>query len=502
MPRRGFERVRTGCITCKVRRVKCDEARPICLRCKTTGRKCDGYIDPPGVSFSWEELLRIRPSSLPGIGAGSEELRSLGFFRQVAAPNLSGPVSSSFWTYFVNQAVVAEPAVRYAVLAISSLYETFDDSVLYEGDNPASHCVAIRHYNNAIRHITTSSNAQPETVILISALFVCIEFLLGNVEAAINHCRHGIHILNSSSSSSELSAVFRRLSVFPFFFGATLSNFPLLSSPACFADWLFETNSQAQESLDWLMSRTTRLVRAADPYRLGMISTSKYISSIARKQQRLSRQLDIWSSAFSRVKDKLTQNKILHRILEMQYLLCKIWVDICLDREETACDAHVGEFERIINIAREEADSRANPAIKPVKFIFNMGFSPLLHFVAIKCRQLHLRLNSLSLMKALSSSRESLWDAPVMYAIGMRIIEIEHGIELTPERVDVLLKEANGLGSSPAAGLRIRDSVLGEHRHVHTNYQNVKTIRRGICFIVPNPSGTGVQPMHDWICLQ
>ncbi|KAK2059145.1 hypothetical protein LY76DRAFT_615956 [Colletotrichum caudatum] len=36
-------KVRTGCRTCKVRRVKCDEARPTCERCRKVGMACDGY---------------------------------------------------------------------------------------------------------------------------------------------------------------------------------------------------------------------------------------------------------------------------------------------------------------------------------------------------------------------------------------------------------------------------------------------------------------------------
>jgi hypothetical protein len=31
--RAGKPKVRTGCITCKIRRVKCDENRPSCNRC-------------------------------------------------------------------------------------------------------------------------------------------------------------------------------------------------------------------------------------------------------------------------------------------------------------------------------------------------------------------------------------------------------------------------------------------------------------------------------------
>ena len=37
------KRTRTGCLTCKKRRLKCDEARPICLNCVKRKRHCEGY---------------------------------------------------------------------------------------------------------------------------------------------------------------------------------------------------------------------------------------------------------------------------------------------------------------------------------------------------------------------------------------------------------------------------------------------------------------------------
>lgn len=41
--RKVHAKVRTGCLTCKARRKKCDEAKPACLACTSTGRQCDGY---------------------------------------------------------------------------------------------------------------------------------------------------------------------------------------------------------------------------------------------------------------------------------------------------------------------------------------------------------------------------------------------------------------------------------------------------------------------------
>ncbi|CAK7221270.1 hypothetical protein SCUCBS95973_004437 [Sporothrix curviconia] len=42
--RRG--KVKTGCGTCRTRKVKCDEAKPLCQKCVSTGRTCDGYASP------------------------------------------------------------------------------------------------------------------------------------------------------------------------------------------------------------------------------------------------------------------------------------------------------------------------------------------------------------------------------------------------------------------------------------------------------------------------
>ncbi|EEY17748.1 predicted protein [Verticillium alfalfae VaMs.102] len=35
-----------GCKLCKLRRIKCDEAKPFCMKCKKAKRDCPGYSDP------------------------------------------------------------------------------------------------------------------------------------------------------------------------------------------------------------------------------------------------------------------------------------------------------------------------------------------------------------------------------------------------------------------------------------------------------------------------
>ncbi|KAJ3494912.1 hypothetical protein NLG97_g3767 [Lecanicillium saksenae] len=44
--KRWTPRVRSGCLTCRARKVKCDEARPVCRRCIKTRVECRGYAEP------------------------------------------------------------------------------------------------------------------------------------------------------------------------------------------------------------------------------------------------------------------------------------------------------------------------------------------------------------------------------------------------------------------------------------------------------------------------
>ncbi|KAF8544727.1 hypothetical protein BDD12DRAFT_814527 [Trichophaea hybrida] len=54
IPKVVHRRTRTGCVTCRKRRVKCDEARPICERCRKGEREC-----------SYTLVLTFKPDPVP-----------------------------------------------------------------------------------------------------------------------------------------------------------------------------------------------------------------------------------------------------------------------------------------------------------------------------------------------------------------------------------------------------------------------------------------------------
>ncbi|KAI0888499.1 uncharacterized protein GGS22DRAFT_156029 [Annulohypoxylon maeteangense] len=430
MPRKGSTKVRTGCLTCKIRKVKCDESKPHCHRCVSTGRKCDGYAPPPSSSaLSWHRPRHLFPN-VNDVG----ERRALQFFCQAAGPSLSGPMDPYFWTHLVMQFSTFEPAVRHSVVAISSLYEQIcskPNSVRLLTDNRLALC----HYNSAIKELKSMNN-EP-LVLLVCILFVCIEFLLGNREPAIEHCKHGVVILENVEASypwakKYLSPIFRRLTLFPFFFATDPSCFPKLLGLNDQLPASFESLEQAQFYIDAITTRTVSLVRRGDRYRLEEMRDTPVSPELLEEQEKIQALLDRWHSLFLDLKDissaaSWSEETVCNVLL--RYDISRIWVDTVFEYEEMIYDKYIDKFRLIVARAIELQSSktpRSSDARSPPKFIFEMGFMPLLYYVVLRCRCLATRTHALSLMKTLGATRECLWDTCTMYAVGRRVIEIEH----------------------------------------------------------------------------
>ncbi|KAK2616371.1 hypothetical protein QQS21_000612 [Conoideocrella luteorostrata] len=483
-------------------------------------------MPPPPGWMSWDRLLspsvQASPSTLPDID--SLELRSLAFYQQIVAPSLCGPLDSSFWTRLVLQMTHSEPATRHAVLAISSLYENFDDRPMTisqsigrieartgDGDGDGSSAAtrndfAIQHYNAAIQHLISpqanlNAPADLNTVLLVCILFTCIEFLRGDPESAISHSQHGISLLNSGREDIklELVRVFRHLSIFPYFFGGQISTFPVLNDSQLLGG-LFGSLEEALESMDWLLARAVRLVRASDYFRSGIGVEEQPLQVILLEQSQLEEDLDSWNRALgdfhSRRKDSRdrtpeARDAITLLILEMRWLVCKIWTSTCHSSEETIYDQYVDKFQRIVETATQaETLLEDHDTSIHHKFMFVMGFCPLLYFVVTKCRFLGLRLRALSLLQALSYMRETLWDASTLYAVGKRIVEIEHGIgPLTKEDVDAGAKTAAAVPDEEA---RVRDSAMEAELDVRED-----VVRRKVCFLMRDQEG--IKNLYDWV---
>lgn len=367
------------------------------------------------------------------------EARALEYFRLRVAPVLSRHSSTHFWNTLVSQVGRQEPAVRHALVCISSMYEGLGETAL----RPlvaSRERFAITQYNMSLNHLT-STVTDESVVLLVCLLFICIEMLQGNKDAAIQHCRHGITICNTASkgllgwAKQDLPPIFLRLATFPYFFGAEVADFP---EPLGLVPNPFSTSINAEEkstAWNYLINRAVRLMRLGLSYRHGPLRHLPVPDYLFAEQKRSYDSLAVWHHHFrtARAEHQLASEDLeSHLHDEMKCVIGKIWVACCLNKDDMVYDNHIGDFEEVIQLSKQLIELRSTESGPRPRFIFEMGFLPMLYFVVIKCRRLSTRLAALRYMPLISHEQENLFNIRAMYFVGKGSIEIEHGIYLDP----------------------------------------------------------------------
>ncbi|KAJ5387121.1 hypothetical protein N7509_009662 [Penicillium cosmopolitanum] len=117
--RAGRPKSKKGCITCKIRHVKCGEEKPECKQCTSTGRKCDGYSNASQKELranisksSYAPVVPVSSSRVSIINSDNrlvlipgtrQERQYVHFFCAEATSALSGFFPSDFWNRFLPQ---------------------------------------------------------------------------------------------------------------------------------------------------------------------------------------------------------------------------------------------------------------------------------------------------------------------------------------------------------------------------------------------------------------
>lgn len=434
-------------------RHQCDEARPRCSRCTSTGRACDGYP---------KDLLPL--SVVRWFGASHPsfkkpgELRALHFFRCRVAPALSEPYDSEFWGDFVLRCSAFEGAIRHSIVAISSLYEDFcrkpDGGQLEDND------FALQHYNTAIQLVTQTQEAS--LVLLVCILFVCIEYIQGNVKVALQHSQHGLNILDnadipSSEFVEQLKPMFRRLALWVLSSGSKdtavfrqefvqmrccgmgrIDGPPdafwgLEKIPGCFA-----SVSEARMYQDWIHMRTAQFCSVGYHSRSAHKPPRDAPGGFKILVMQAETLLDIataWRLAFEAFREQHVcspeDEPTLHAMSVRAYVLQE-FVYTSLTPGQMVYDAQLELMRSITDDCERLSRSlKQSPAANQGrKLWFDAGLIPYIFLVITKCRDLRLRLRALTILRGHSCTRERSWKRDTQYAIGRRVVEIEHDITL------------------------------------------------------------------------
>lgn len=214
--RAGGPRTNTGCLTCRQRRVKCDEEKPVCGKCTKAGEKCRGWqpaereravvtaTKSRRYRGSIFDVLDIKMYDLEFlVPGGPEERKAVHYFCIHAAPEMAGYFSTDIISRFILPRCHHDPIVRQAVKALSLAHLEYStaDSVCAEAGLEWLSEKTVMEYNKAVRklrrYIGETKELSRAAVLVCCYLFYCYELLRGDGAAARDHLRHGVEILRS-----------------------------------------------------------------------------------------------------------------------------------------------------------------------------------------------------------------------------------------------------------------------------------------------------------------
>ncbi|PMD47437.1 hypothetical protein L207DRAFT_478524 [Hyaloscypha variabilis F] len=209
-------KVRTGCLTCKIRRVKCDEGKPACKRCVRFGIACDGYLQTKQEisTIEWkrnvQRIIEPKQSALavlcrsPSTSQFTDdgEFYYFQLFSSQTAPQLSSCTQwteSQLWSQIVLQASETEPCIRHAVIAIGALdFKDWSSWVRRQDMTNPRRQVAYREYHRAILSLKqgiVENRIDLRTRVLVTLLFACFECFDGNNDEAVSQIVAGTEMV-------------------------------------------------------------------------------------------------------------------------------------------------------------------------------------------------------------------------------------------------------------------------------------------------------------------
>ena len=240
--RKAHSKVRTGCQTCKIRKKKCDESKPACDRCTSTGRKCDGYGDPPSKSviikstphpdlveedcptssatsssspFSSPHASEVRDQPLrlwkPPRSAwlpNEQDFSCFDFFRHRTGPDFAAYFDSSIWRNFVVRACFLHPSVLQAAAAVGAVHRRFELGITPEGFRYCG--IAINQYRQAMRSLDEDPPIHAEVKMVVSMLLGIFEAFQGNYDSSVSHYQSGLAALFGTNMRRIESATSRK----------------------------------------------------------------------------------------------------------------------------------------------------------------------------------------------------------------------------------------------------------------------------------------------------
>ncbi|GLB08386.1 hypothetical protein AtubIFM57258_004275 [Aspergillus tubingensis] len=452
--RPGCKRSRTGCRTCRARRVKCDETPGACHRCTSTGRVCDGY--------EVQRLPLVKNSGTKisaDLGSGfrwtitSDERRCFSYFQHHTAPTFREMFDSALWQHLVLQMGQSEPAVYHATVALSAIHKDSETRGMplaanFPGRSQGPWLRFAQEQLGRAFQILIRRRASPDprlrnVTLLCCLLFVLSDLLQGHYDSAFTHLQSGLHILRELQAERELVAptprqdlverclvaAFAQLDIISAHYGV---GGPLLCIDSLPTQWQLRPTSavgfanlkEARAAFNLVTSAAYRFMISGMGLSNGEI-TRNYTTIQSSQLRARSLASRFWQSfePFYRssypILDRKEQRSA--ELIHLQYLALMVSLDTTpLAGNEAALAAFTPALEKIVSFAESimvRFPERPSVSIE-------VGVLPPLYDGAMICRDYRVRWRAIKLLRAWPH-REGPFDSNWILALAEEALRLE-----------------------------------------------------------------------------
>lgn len=451
--RRVYPKVRTGCDTCKNRKIKCDETKPICRNCTKSGRKCLGYHPPQAKIFESLSGMHRSDSDM------EHEARATEHFKNETAVRLASyrplQLNLEFWQSVVPTLAAESPPVRHAMLTLSATQEEYESeaSDLMSTEWSKSlrqHTRAVRELWSGIAAASISNEATLICCLLLTlydiwhfGLPLSFTHIFGgfqHVFGGLNVCKFIRKTSPSKSPLPETTEINGAMMIPAYQFLADCA-FVLLDDTDEEQTALLQEFTQTLDPVlpghfahpDEAVSVMDRALRQIAKLQLGLEGPD-----LNRLELHLASVLSTLQHSLSMAQarnDTVAVNDF--RTLLVHHRAALVLLSGFDSGSETVYNGHLTDFEFIV----EEMEDLLQAGSAVPQGVVRIGIVPPLFLTATKCRDNLIRKRALTAMHQ-SPHYEHLWTSCTAHQIAQRVVWLEEASRNTCVRLQSIRFDA------------------------------------------------------------
>ncbi|KAM5345882.1 hypothetical protein ACJ41O_011743 [Fusarium nematophilum] len=436
MPRKAG----TGCITCRIRRVKCDEAKPSCQRCLSSKRQCDGYLPEDStvtrrqLAEAARQLSVVGPIShaitqYPRHGGRSPSPPNLSLFdvfRNLTAPSTASFIPSQFWTRELLQLAHTEPAVWHATLALGALHQRHE--LYWQGHGYRSGESLLAQANQSYgRAITYAKDVKDPTRLLsLSLALVSITNMMGRWAEGQVHIRAGHQLLRQAgqdAATRSAADVLTRLDLQAMTFSDSTAPYPYQKAPRAVQidtdmrqATMMGSYSQAGTALFGIMRRFILLDET-------MIATGDFGEDYDGMVRDLIQDLVSWEFKMAHFERGRPKDETGALSVRLYHTLLRTFITAIRYGSEMRWDGLLGHFERILNLSEALWQAMPNREVQS-PLSLEPGLILPAFVTAQRCRHPFVRRRAIAFLRKLRR-QEGQWFSHGAATVGQKIMEVE-----------------------------------------------------------------------------